>query len=812
MDPLLFALRETPQASTGYAPFELVYGRRPRGILELAEDQWAPRQADKGVPPGEHVQRLKARLEAVRAVARDNLESAQQAQKATYDQGTKARTFSVGDKVWVRREVLGPHQKDPWGGPFPITRVLGPLTYDVQCGPGRRGRKPIHINHLKGWVARGGAEECHLATPPDELPTGELPWGPTEPDEGVQPQIGEELSSPQKEDLRRVLERTTGVFSLYPGHTLLAEHRISTPPGVVVRTPWRPVPRKRWDAVDKEVEAMLRMGVIEPSHSDWRSPIVMVPKPDGSIRFCIDYREVNRVAKFDAYPMSRTSTLIDQLGTATYLSALDLTKGYWQVPVHPEDREKTAFATPKGLYQFRRMPFGLHGAAATFQRLVDRALVQCQEFTVAYIDDIIIFSPDWPTHVRHLEQVLHALAQAGLRINPKKSHLGFKELKYLGFLVGNGQLKPLPERVTTLQTSAAPTTKKQLRRFLGLIGYYSRFIPQYATIASPLTDGLRKDQPNRIRWTPEQLQAFTTLRDALLHAPVLHNPDFSKPFILQTDASNTGIGAVLSQDFDGQDHPILFISRKLQLPEQKFATVEKEALAVKWAVGTLQYYLTDNPFTLVVDHEPLCWMTRMKDHNHRVLRWYISLLPFRFSIQHRAGREHLNADYMSRVFEETSPGLPLRGEVCPDLAHRGPDVATLTPPKGAAYLPPPGQTRGIPRRPGRRPPTAAQPPSPRRQRRRKGAGDGETWPQRRHGAAPSGRRAPRSLPSRLLSPLLSCFPSQPRPGGRGGQRAADCRGSTSPAIRPIGASPEEGAGPGPRQGRHLEGESPGAPG
>ena len=230
----------------------------------------------------------------------------------------------------------------------------------------------------------------------------------------------------------------------------MATHCLETPKDVVIHVPWKPVPRKQWEKINREVRDMLQMGIIEPSVSNWRSPIVLVPKPDGTTRFCVDFRELNRVAKFDAYPMPRAHLLIDQLGKATYLSALDLTKGYWQVPVHPEDREKTAFAVPGGLLQFRRMPFGLHGAAATFQRLVDRALVGCQEFTAAYIDDIIVFSPDWPSHVAHLRQVFRALSQAGLKANPKKSRLGFTELTYLGFVVGNGRLRPLPERVTTL--------------------------------------------------------------------------------------------------------------------------------------------------------------------------------------------------------------------------------------------------------------------------------------------------------------------------------------------------------------------------
>lgn len=199
-----------------------------------------------------------------------------------------------------------------------------------------------------------------------------------------------------------LLQEQPKVFSRQPGHTHLIEHPITTSPGQVARVRWCPLPFKTKVAVEQEVAEMLRLGVIEPSTREWRSPIVLVLKPDRSIRFCVDYREVNRLAQFDAYPMPQADILIGQLGRAQYLSALDLTKGYWQVPVRPQDRRKTAFATPTGLYQFKRMPFGLHGAASMFQRLVDRALEGCEGFARAYIDDIVVSSSTWAEHLDHL--------------------------------------------------------------------------------------------------------------------------------------------------------------------------------------------------------------------------------------------------------------------------------------------------------------------------------------------------------------------------------------------------------------------------
>ncbi|XP_054841809.1 uncharacterized protein LOC129333892 [Eublepharis macularius] len=723
LDLLLFAVRESPQASTGFTPFELVYGRNPRGILEVKEGQWATTPARPGQPAPEYVRGLRERLETVRSLARQNLEKAQATQKARYDRGTRARTFLEGDRVLVSRRVFGPSkQGDPWQGPFRVNRVLGSHSYEVQCGPSPRQNKRLHVNDLKEWCERS-AGECQLADDPLEPPDGELPWTTRQP-ETASPGMDAALSPQQQEQLRALLDEVPGCFSTRPGRTNLAEHAIPTAPGQVARSTWRPLPRKQWDAVAREVDEMLRLGVIRPSTSEWRSPIVLVPKPDGSVRFCVDYREVNKVAKFDAYPMPRADVLIDQLGTARYLSALDLTKGYWQVPMAPGDQEKTAFATPQGLFEFQVMPFGLHGAAATFQRLVDRALTHCQGFATAYIDDILIYSPDWTSHLRHLRLVLQALRDAGLKANPTKSRLGFQELKYLGFLVGRGQLRPLPDKVASLEACPRPGTKKQLRGFLGLVGYYSKFIPQYASRASPLTDYLRKDQPNRVQWTPQGQRAFEDLKAALSASPVLRNPDFDKPFILQTDASDAGLGAVLSQEHEGQEHPVLFISRKLQPAEQKYAVVEKEALAVKWAVGALQYYLVNNPFTLVTDHAPLLWMSRLKDHNARVLRWYLSLLPFSFTIRHRPGKLHANADFLSRMFaEDGRPGTTLRGVCVRGAAVPRPRTPRPPPPPSPppAKRPTcgpwrrPGDTPGgTPARPRERRPDEEAPSTPRR--------------------------------------------------------------------------------------------------
>ncbi|KAK5862983.1 hypothetical protein PBY51_000047 [Eleginops maclovinus] len=393
------------------------------------------------------------------------------------------------------------------------------------------------------------------------------------------------------------------------------------------------------------------MGVIEESTSDWCCPVVLVHKPDGSIRFCVDYRRVNEVSKFDAYPMPRVDELLDRLGTARFYTTLDLTKGYWQIPLSPESKEKTAFSTPYGLYQFVTLPFGLFGAPATFQRLMDRVLRPHSAYAAAYLDDVIIHSETWGQHMQQVGAVLESLRQAGLTANPKKCAVGRREVRYLGYHLGGGQVRPQIEKTAAISACPVPKTKKEVRRFVGLAGYYRRFIPAFSELTSPLTDLTRKGASDPVQWTEQCQLAFERVKKALCGKPLLFTPNFSLPFVLQTDASNSGVGAVLSQQVEGVDRPVLYISRKLAQREVNYSTVEKECLAIRWAVGALRYYLLGRPFTLYSDHAPLQWLHRMKDANARITRWYLALQPFNFKVIHRPGNRMVVADFLSRSAE-----------------------------------------------------------------------------------------------------------------------------------------------------------------
>ncbi len=644
---ILFGIWEVPQASTGFTPFELLFGRQPRGLLDVAKEAWE-QQPSAHRSTIEHVRDMRQKIERVMPLVREHLVKAQEAQQRHYNRAAQPREFQPGDRVLVLVPTSACKFLAQWQGPYTVTERVGPVTYRIRQ-PGKRKEEQLyHINLLKRWEGTR-AQLSALAT--------------IDP---VVVDISTQLSAAQKTELQHLVGQFSDVFSPRPGRTNVLQHDVRTPPGIIVRQrPYR-IPEARRHTIEEEVQEMLKLGVIEPSRSLWASPIVMVPKPDGTLRFCNDFRRLNQVSKFDGYPMPRVDELLDRLGRARFISTLDLTKGYWQVPLTDEAKPKTAFSTPSGHWQYRVLPFGLHGAPATFQRLMDVLLRPHQGYAAAYIDDVVIHSETWEDHLERLRRVLLELRRAGLTANPKKCHLALPEAKYLGFQVGRGLVRPQEKKVAAILSAPRPTTKTQVRAFLGLAGYYRCFIPNFSSLAAPLTDLTKKGQPERVRWGSSEEEAFRRVKEALTSEPVLRAPNYNCPFLLQTDASDTGLGAVLSQVQNDEEHPVIYISRKLSPTEQRYAAVEKEALAVKWAVLELRYYLLGRKFTLVTDHAPLQWMARAKDTNARVTRWFLALQDFHFNVRHRAGAANANADGLSRLWTAfaglsgcTPPSLPI---------------------------------------------------------------------------------------------------------------------------------------------------------
>ena len=639
---VLFAYREVPQTTTGFSPFELLFGREVRGPLDVLKEEWEASEKSKESVIS-HILEIRERMEAMQEVVKENVEEAQKKQKKWYDRTARDTQLKPDDKVLVLLPTSTNKLLAQWKGPYKVIRKIGKVNYEIQVS--RKKNKVFHVNMLKRWHEATACEELEESVgEEDDL----MDWKSYQEDSPVK--INGSLKKSQRKQVQQVLHRFKGVLRDKPGRTSVTEHKINTKSSRPVRqAPYR-IPYAYRAAVDQELRDMMKEGVIEPSKSDWASPMVIVKKKDNSLRICVDYRKLNAETEIDAYPMPRIDDILDQIGQAKYLSTLDLARGYWQVPVANEDRHKTAFTTPFGLYQFTVMPFGLSGAPATFQRLMDHMTEGIHHFAHAYLDDLVIFSSTWEEHLEHLSIVLARLQEAGLSVKPSKCQFAVSECVYLGHVVGGGRVLPVKDKLEAIGSFPVPEDKKQLRSFLGLAGYYRRFIPDFATVAAPLTDLTKSSKPQRVDWTRKCGEAFEKLKAALSSSPVLWSPDFTRPFVLQTDASDVGVGAVLSQcDNEGLDHPICYFSRKLLPRECNYSTIEKECLAIKLSVEAFQVYLTGRTFTIQTDHRALQWLDNMKDSRSRLTRWSLSLQPFKFKVEHRKGRDNANADTLSRI-------------------------------------------------------------------------------------------------------------------------------------------------------------------
>lgn len=408
----------------------------------------------------------------------------------------------------------------------------------------------------------------------------------------------------------------------------------------------------KMETIRHEVAEMQRLGVIQPSRSEWSSLLILVKKPNNEWRPCVDYRRVNDLTKGEAYPLPRLDDLIDQVGNSRFVTTLDLSKGYWQIPLTPRARQISAFSTSFGHFEFLTMPFGLKLAPMTFQRAMNQLLEGLETFTAAYLDDISVRSDSWEDHLRHLSIVFQRLEQAGLTLNARKCMIGGACVKYLGFQVGSGQVAPINAKLAAIESIPTPKSKSDIRSFLGSVGFYRRFIPYFSEIAAPLTNLLkgRRGNHSELNWTSECDSAFDSLKQALTSQPVLKAPDFRQPFALYTDASEIGIAGVLTQQEDGMAKPVSYFSRKLLDRETRYSTVEKELLAIMASLEHYHAYVGFGPVTVYSDHRPLVWLRRCTTANQRVLRWALALAEYDLHVEHVKGSQNYLADMLSRQF------------------------------------------------------------------------------------------------------------------------------------------------------------------
>lgn len=525
----------------------------------------------------------------------------------------------------------------------------------------------LHLHHKLARVTtvdtsqvREGTDVCFTEVSPGVIEVGvvQAEATPDRPGEGVPEHLlceslqGDNLDADQQLQLQQFLTRWQHVFSAHDedyGCTDLVTHQIPTGEAAPVRERYRPVPPTLYKEIRTLLQGMLESGVIRESSSPWAAPVVLVQKKRGAWRFCVDYRKLNSATRKDAFPLPRIEDSLTCLTQAAWYSTLDLASGYWQVRVDEKDGEKTAFTTPFGLFEWDRMPFGLCNAPATFQRLMQRCLGgQLSESTLVYLDDLILFSVDFTAHLQHLEEVFRALQRYGLKLRPEKCQLFRNEVKFLGHCVSKEVVAPDPDKVSAVQEWPPPKTVRQVRSFLGFVGYYRRFIKGFSKIAKPLNELLvgtgcpQRRGSTPIQWQADCAAAFQRLKQELLQAPILVYADYTQPFTVYTDASNSGLGAVLAQQQGGVERIIAYASRSLHPAERNdanYSSFKLELLAMKWAVSEkFKDYLWG---AKVTDNNPLVHLKTAK-LGAVEQRWVAQLANFDYHLQYRPGREDTN--------------------------------------------------------------------------------------------------------------------------------------------------------------------------
>ena len=485
------------------------------------------------------------------------------------------------------------------------------------------------------------------------------------------------ISQSQKAELSNLLSRYADVFSnsdRNTGKCTLVSHRIHTgshPP--IKQRAYRTSPEKRAE-IERQVADLLADGVIEESCSPWSSPVVLVKKKSGQWRFCVDYRRLNSVTVKDSHPLPRVDDTLDALAGAVWFSTLDFSNGFWQIEVAEDDREKTAFNTGRGLYQWRSMPMGLSNSPATYQRMMELVLRGLPwNICMVYLDDVLLFSKTFEQHLSCLEEVFSRIKAAGLKLNPAKCHLARNHVVFLGHVISQHGLQPDPKNTEKVKNWPTPQSTSEVRAFVGLCSYYRRFVHNFARHAAPLNHLMGKNVT--FDWTADCETSFDYLKNTLSNAPIVALPDFSVPFKVFTDASKEAVGAVLAQVKDGVEHVVAYASQTLNQTQRRWSTFDRELWAVVWAVREFRHYIGLAAFTIVTDHRPLLGLRRMtldNDPTGRRSRWILELDPLNWDMVYKDGQRHMNADSLSRRPDRDDDTCPAGESVEVNTIHHDP--------------------------------------------------------------------------------------------------------------------------------------------
>uniref|UniRef100_A0A3B5QLU2 Gypsy retrotransposon integrase-like protein 1 n=1 Tax=Xiphophorus maculatus TaxID=8083 RepID=A0A3B5QLU2_XIPMA len=661
---LLLAAREVTQESTGFSPNELVFGHTVRGPLTVLRDEWKDAEPPQNLL--HYVNGFRQRLFTATQLANRKLSSAQEKMKCLYDKKAEHRVFLSGDQVLALLPVVTSPFQAKFSGPHTVLKQLSDQNYLIATPERRKKQQTVHVNLLKPYHVRDNTvlvDDIHPVCISETVTSAGGEWngdGLPVPDSAmltgrlINSEVLKNLDTmlnylPETQcfELVQLIKSYSDLFADIPSCTHLIEHDIEVGDAQPIKQQFYRVSPEKRKYLDAEIDYMLKNGIAQASCSSWSSPCLLVPKSDKTYRFCSDFRKVNSITKTDSYPLPRMDDCIDQIGNAKFISKIDLLKGYWQVPLTKRAQEIAAFITPTGLYSYNVMPFGLKNAPATFQRLMNK-VVGCLEGCSVYLDDIVVYSNSWSSHLEQLTTLFDRLVDARLTVNLAKCEFARATVIYLGHQVGQGKVCPVKAKVEAIEKYPPPTTKKELMKFLGLVGYYRAFCRNFSTVVAPLTDLLKSNV--KYIWSSVCQQAFEDVKRMLCDSPVLLAPDMNKSFKLQVDASHVGAGGVLLQmDVFSIERPVSFFSRKFNRHQLNYSVIEKETLALIWSLQHFEVYVGSGPLTVFTDHNPLTFLNSFRCPNQRLVRWSLFLQSFSLDIRHIKGKDNVIADALSRA-------------------------------------------------------------------------------------------------------------------------------------------------------------------
>lgn len=463
-----------------------------------------------------------------------------------------------------------------------------------------------------------------------------------------------ELTKQERKDLTEVVRLFPCTSDNFLGRTQLLQHEI------ILREEAKPRRQPVYRCspsiqaeMDREIERYKKLDAIEECSSEWANPLVPVRKSNGKLRVCLDSRRINALTKKDSYPMRNMREIFHRLESARFFSVIDLKDAYFQIPLKEECRDYTAFRTSKGLFRFKVCPFGLTNAPFTMCRLMDKVIgFDLEPHVFVYLDDIVVATKTLSEHMRLLKLIAERLTKANLTISLDKSRFCRKQVNYLGYMLTGDGVAIDNSRIEPILNYCRPKSVKDIRRLLGLAGFYQRFIGSYSKIVSPISDLLKKAQ-KKFLWTEAAEEGFQELKSALISAPILANPDFNLPFVIESDASDNAVGAALIQKIDGELRIIGYFSKKLSSTQRKYASVEKECLGVLLAIEHFRHFVEGTKFKVVTDARSLLWLFTIgvESGNSKLLRWALKIQSYDIELEYRKGKQNITADCLSRSLD-----------------------------------------------------------------------------------------------------------------------------------------------------------------